>query len=335
MGHLETWRQINAFIASHPELQSACEHYPDIRPYLQLRLEQCFRKKLSVGVCERSANDVLNVFRGEDRIEYEAGKVPSIGVEIEVMNGTRIRHKNRADFVMSAVLGIENGRDEQWEFTTSASNPGIQARQVSELIHGDWLEKPFLEHGQYSMHVNIGIPDRIHLDRDGDEVAFVANALVAGYGDRERLKSGAYGQAWCLQPFEDEGLNPPSNIRPTVDGTHYHGRIELRAFSVEHDTIYRLIHDTPVLMACWYASQVTDRDERDEELARIWKQFETSVQAVFEEHNIQIVSDPDPQLLLELLEVQPQVKSRIREATRKARRILRKQTDTVAMQQAA
>ncbi len=102
------------------------------------------------------------------------------------------------------------------------------------------------------------------------------------------------------------------------------GRIEIRAFSVEGENIYRLLYDTAVLGAAFFASQRRlPRDARDGELIEQWKEFSERSNEVFQNNGIDLSLEPDA-LVEKLLGIHPAMRKLVRESTRNIRVLIRK-----------
>ncbi len=303
-------------------------------PYIRLRIARCLEAKTAKPLCQRAGHEMITKLTKEDKAEYLTGKIPSIGLEVEVMDETPIQKRGQLDFLKTAFFGIQPGGDEQWEFSTSPTSPGIQARYISELIAGDFFERDLLEHGQYSMHVNLGIPDSFTLT--DEKASYFAQVMIAAYGDKERIESGNYGTPFFIQMFNAEPDPSAHKVsRSEVHGVHYHGRLELRAFSVEHDTIYRLIHDVPILASAWYASEKQNLDETDRMLKEIWNSLNERIQVILSKNHIEFAKEPSVSDLEIPLFLQEEIKPLVRESARKIRQVLGTRTSKQDLKQAA
>lgn len=267
-----------------PVISAFANSYKQALPFLRLRYDRLREEKLSEEDALKEIKHWVQKMNPETKNHLDPVFVPSVGVEIEILtDNLREREemphekRERIDYAKTLAFGITKGTYDPWEFAVDPSSPAMQARFVSELVAGEWINPERMEDGNYSMQVNIGVPEGSAANKP--EIGVLVYALTSAYGNEKRLAEGGYNTFFKLKNdyMDDDAL------QSRVDGQPYSGRFEFRAFSSERDTVYRLLHDTPALSAAFFAAQrETPRNDRDKQLATIWKRFNADAKRLLE-----------------------------------------------------
>ena len=271
------------------DIKTFMEEYPQAKPYLRLVYARQKEQKFSPEICMASARELKEKMDGAMKERFDPSLVPTVGVEIEIMEGTKMK-RPLIDYTRTAVFGVSQRLDEQIEFSIDPATAPMQARMLREFINGDWIQEERMEDGQYSMHVNVGIPEGVPKLNDiaKSELAALCNALTIAYGNHTRIMGGEFGSFTDIHEADEEGEvdRLDSGLKSAVSGQRYRGRIELRSFSAESDTFFRLLYDTTTMFAAFFADmREPPKDKENYELTIIWNEFITEVDEIFEKHD--------------------------------------------------
>lgn len=296
--------------------------HPAVTPYLRLRFAYAREQHMTEEVAIRTCRDLARAMDSAGPESFDPELIPSIGLEIEIMEKTPMKSRPPPEYLRTSIFGIPQGFDEQWEFSMEPLNIAAQARAISEMIRQGWIDKEYARGAHYSLHVNVGIPEGLAPNEQA--VGPLVYALVSAYGEKTRLQGGEYGTLFDLDyPREGE----QSALVKEVGGARFGGRLEIRAFSVEAETIYRLLYDTAALSGALFASlRHPPRDKRDSKLAEIWDTFKKEVETLFAQNNLQtdraLLQNPET-AIQKILALQAEMKTRMRRAVREIRTIAR------------
>lgn len=339
--------QIDATLQAGEHTSKLLAVHPSVAPYLRLRfdrLSETVDDEQTMAEVEQWAKKMLARAEGS---RFDPRYVPSEGVEIEILKerkidiwderdvrvvgeeviqeATPINHKAKHDFVKTMIFGIQRGTDEAWEFALDPSEAFMQARFVSELIAGNWIDKEYMEDGNYTLHVNIGVPEGALIAQDSEELQLLVSSITTAFAEKERLLHGGYKYIYKLKT-QSSFQRDDKNQSRSVDNQPYSGRLEIRTLSVDHKTIYQLLLDAPVLSAAFFASLREDKDEVDAQLTNIWQAFAESAQTIAEQHGVKWNTDEVKEGLEDhvdaVMNAQTQMKELVEQTTWKIRQLV-------------
>lgn len=309
-------------LQSEEDVKIFLEEHPEIAPYIRLHFHRLKEKGTPSEKCFASVRTFINKMTRETGVSLDSHYVPSVGLEVEVTSrADSLKEQN--DYHLTSVFGIPNSQDARWEFTLPPTDARMQTRLAQELIAGDWIARESMEGNKYTMHLNIGIPSDIDLsDRDAGLITYI---LSSAYADETRLRTGKFQAFFEMEDRANFEANP--NTREAVGSAQYRGRLELRSLSVIEKTLYRTVFDSSLLAACCFAANREERSEKDEQLADLWKDIIEVVQPLFKRGRLNVEKAEQGRHVKEraldlLLELQPEIKRKLRELTRKAAKIV-------------
>jgi hypothetical protein len=312
---------IDGEFSKHPDITLFLQQHPSAAPFLRLRFQRALDEEQSVNESLGATLELVKKMSKETGVSLDPQYAPSIGIETEINFGTPMP-RDKKDYFLTAVFGIPDSYDEQWEFAIPPSDSRMQARFIQELIRGNWLDSENLQGNEYTMHLNIGIPEDVELS--AQDAGFLSYALVATYADEKRLLEGEYDIFFKLKI--DGRHSADGDTVDTIDSTHYKGRLEVRALSLMEKTLYRTIFDSSLLAAACFAHTKEERDEKEEALAELWSDFQTSVMPLFKKIGLNTDFSSSSiwrgDLAPLILSIQDDVKKHLRILTRKAAQIV-------------
>lgn len=324
---------IDGEFSKHPDITLFLQQHPSAAPFLRLRFQRALDEGQQVKESLNATLELIRKMSKETGVSLDPQYTPSVGIETEINFGTPMpRDKN--DYFLTAVFGIPNSYDEQWEFAIPPSDARMQARFIQELIRGNWLDSENLQGNEYTMHLNIGIPEDAELSVQ--DAGFLSYALTTAYADERRLLEGEHDIFFKLKV--DVDLNIDGGTTDTVDSAYYKGRLEVRALSLMEKTLYRTIFDSSLLAAACFAHTKEKRDEKEQALAELWVDFQTSVMPLFKKIGLN-TGYPNSTIWKEdltplMLSIQGEVKKHLRILTRKAAKVISEPVER-ELQQAA
>jgi hypothetical protein len=260
---------------------------------------------------EREIEKRFRSFIEEEKKAEENPYLPTIGLEIEVPQDFWIQINF---FKATTTLGIPVGFDEAWEFATNFSHSArAQSLLVHELIRGGFIEttgddksKKIRGEGDFSLHLNIGVPPELKLthkeivEKINFKADILTNALTYGFVSPERLNKRKTATRLKLkegidaekkkkikrevkneqQAQEAEALIPPNE--------KLWQRIEIRSLEVRDKTLYRLLIEAQNLGAAFLSSLQKEPDETEKKLTKVWCNFEKEIMSVLSEKSLNL-----------------------------------------------
>ncbi len=239
--------------------------------------------------------------------------LPTVGVEIEVP------HKFKVDeplFQATVDLGIPHSYNLAWEFSVDYTySSEMQCLLVKELIRGGFIEteefggqKNIAGMGDFSLHVNIGIPLNLiddfaqnerHQESFKKRADALVNAFSYAFSSPERIvnrKTSTRFRANEVAKISKKNLNNDGQSssdfkrRETSDELWY-GRLEIRSLELRDATFYRLMPEAQLLASALFAACSPESTLAiKKSLMDIWTSFEADVLAILDRYNLTLES---------------------------------------------
>ncbi|OHA11617.1 MAG: hypothetical protein A3H69_04140 [Candidatus Sungbacteria bacterium RIFCSPLOWO2_02_FULL_47_9] len=318
--------KIDGVLDGDGEVAKAVKEFPEFLPWLRMRYADALDRKLSPEFALKDTKAFLEKLEASASGGFDERVVPSVGVEIEVMTKNLFQKRRLEEYVRTALFGVEeSGSDQEWEFALEPTSAGVHARFIAELIKEGWIDKKYLGDNNYSLHVNIGIPEG--LEPDPRSVAVMTLALVAAYTNPKRIESGEYGNFFTIQ--DREAVEFDRAQRYEVGGQQYSGRVELRALALDRRNMFRTLYDSAMLSAALYAgSRKEPRDVRDKDLATLWIGFQADMEQAFKTNGIDFTKEyidrGDEVGMKKIIGMQKEAETLVKELSQKVRKLVRK-----------
>lgn len=287
----------------------------------ELRERPDLTKEAFLKINEDFISELERVAEGERRLEKTEGEiVPTIGLEVEVPEKTYASHgmatvgkyvKPGEFYKISEKFGVKPSFEHStWEWAVDYSHSArVQSLIVHELIQAGFIdtegsggERKVKEGGEWSMHVNLKVPDRLNYKdrpslkkRLNDNSDILTNAFTYAFSSPERLKSRKSNSRYILgksaqkikkQKSLDNAVKnePPEDTAWSVSPPQPRdeipeGRLEIRSLEVRDKTLYRLLVEIQRVASAMFASQMPadEKSKADEELGEIWSVFSGKV----------------------------------------------------------
>ncbi len=278
--------------------------------------------------------------------------LPTIGVEIEVPHKLKV---NQDFFDATIDLGVPCGYNEAWEFAVDYTySSEMQSLLVKELIRGGFIEteeskkgKSIAGKGDFSLHVNLGIPlnllDDFAQDEKRQEVFkkhadALVNAFTYAFNSPDRMlkrKTHVRFRANEIAKISKKNLNNDENsssytqIRENGKELWY-GRLEIRSLELRDATFYRLMPEAQLLAAALFSACSQPIDTTiSKSLLDIWTSFERDALAILTRYNLTLESmdidyeRTDIAVLLADTPLQKEFRDLISEAAMRIKRLIK------------
>lgn len=325
--------------------------------YLYNRMAR--HKNMPIVAIDRLCTRMYQKMYHAERHASRQKALPTIGCEVEIEEGWRKDGRNEDTHQILSECGvthethnndISHPRSDQLEVNHLPSySAALQARLVHELtllgalrtevVHkrdADGMWDPRVRHlrrGVYSMHVNVGVRDRVfselrkHDDAEANmhaETALLSLLLTIAFNSPHRMKGRKTRNAYYIW---DEGVVSFAKKPPEF-------RIELRTPEVRDHQTYRMLHEVQLVGACMIAFCYRGCEgftETEEALAKAWERLMGSrfVQSVAVRGALveDAVDRPDPKMFIKTYLTKTKIRKAcgvIHDAAAEAREILRK-----------
>lgn len=260
---------IDSAVATSKELVADLDIPEKLKPALHLYFFNNYiarQGNVPEGGYKEEIKKGLSRFQSYIEAEGEAEKkliLPTIGIEIEIPGKfEKITTLQDHDFFdATQKLGIPAGYDQIYEFATGYSySAKTQSMLAHELIRGGFIQTKTKEgknqidgKGDFSLHVNLGFPNKFVSSKLEAAADVLTNALTYGFTSPERLKKRKTSTRVNFELAEA--------AQQSTDSKDNWKRLEIRSLEVRDETLYRLLSEAQLLGAALFSNFSTANSE--------------------------------------------------------------------------